>query len=78
MAGNFQAFAVQSVLENFQKRIEALEAVTDGLLLGLVDGTLVLLKPNPLDASDKWQVAQAYRNVCKRSATQLQVSCSAR
>ena len=77
MAGSFQAFAVQSILENFSKRIEALEAVTDGLLLGLGDGTLVLLKPNTLDVSEKWQVSQAYRNVCKRSATQLQASRSA-
>ena len=71
-----QAFTLQTILDNFQKKIEAIECVQGGLLAGLVEGTLVLLKPSPLEGSGQWQVSQAYRNICKKSATQLQVRCA--
>ena len=73
MASEFQAFTVQTTLDNFQKKIEAVESVQNGVLAGLVDGTLVLLKPDPANDDAKWQVSQAYRNICKRNSTQIQV-----
>lgn len=73
MAAAFQAFAVESVLDTFQKKIEALECVQEGLLAGLTDGTLVLLRPDAREATAPWQVSQAYRSLCKKGSTQLQV-----
>lgn len=74
MALNFQAYSIHLVLDSLQKKVEALEAVSDGLLLGLADSTLLLLKPDPADPKGKWQVCQTFKNICKRSSTQLQVS----
>lgn len=47
MASDFQAFSLLPVLEDVQKKIEALEAWEDKVLVGFADGTLMILGPAP-------------------------------
>ena len=74
MSVDFQAFTCTVVLDNFQKKIEVLEAWDDKVLAGLGDGTLVVLQADPEAPSASWQVLQALKNFGKKYISQLQVS----
>jgi hypothetical protein len=77
MAADFKAFTSSTVLDNFQKKIDVLEIWDDSLLAGLVDGTLVVLRPDAGDPQGPWQVVQAYKNIAQKYIAQLQVNLAA-
>ena len=67
--------SVQVVLENFQKKIEALEVWDGRVLAGLADGTLMVLQEEETGAGaePRWQVSQAVKGFGQRRILQLQV-----
>jgi hypothetical protein len=61
------------VLDNFQKKIEALEVWDGRVLAGLADGTLMVLQEEPGGGGGpRWQVTQAVKGFGQRRILQLQ------
>ncbi|KAK9844012.1 hypothetical protein WJX81_001849 [Elliptochloris bilobata] len=70
---DFQAFTCEVVLDNFQKKIEALEVWEGRVFAGLADGTLMVLQEEPsTDVGPRWQVSQAVKGFGQRRILQLQ------
>ncbi len=71
---DFEAFTLEVVLDNFQKRIEALEVWEGRVFAGLADGTLMVLQEETLNGrGPRWQVSQAIKGFGQRRILQLQV-----
>ena len=65
--------AAEVVLDNFQKRIEALEVWDGRVLAGLADGTLMVLQEEPGGGEGpRWQVTQAVKGFGQKRILQLQ------
>ena len=74
----FQAYTLHTVLAEAGKRVTALEAQDDGLLVGLADGSLLRLAPDPGQATDTghWQVTRTHKTFGKKHVTALKASSS--
>ena len=75
MADSFQAYTLHTVLAETGKKVTALEAVGDGLYVGLADGSLLRLAPDSSKSvAEPWQVTRTHKTFGKKTVTALKVS----
>ena len=73
MAAKFEAFTANLVLQSLQKRIETVDVWEDKVMVGLSDGTLMILEPDQAREDSPYQVMKALRSFGKKSLYQIQV-----
>ena len=73
MVADFKAFRTHAVLQSLQKKIQAVEIWQEKVLVGLSDGTLMVLEPDSENLESPYQVVKAMRGFGKNCIYQLQV-----
>ena len=73
MSASFEAFSSGLVLQSLQKKIEAVEVWENKVLVGLSDGTLMVLEEDESRPESAYQVVKAVRGFGKKGVFQLQV-----